>query len=94
MAKTKKVVEPESKILRIELPTVPNFPYQTRDVTPPKGVVLILATECGYVLGDWDGYHFFDPEYRKIEPVYGKVLHWCILFAEDGAVVMVEEDDD
>lgn len=101
MAKKKpKVTQAEQDAIETErtatctvlLPSVPNFPYQPRSIEPPKGILLILATEFGYVLGEWCGHYFMDSEYRKVEPVYGKVISWCILLAEDGKVIIVDED--
>jgi len=74
----------------VELPSVPNFPYVSCDKEPPKNVVLILATESGYVLGHWDGVYYFDPTDCKIESVYGKVHSWCILLDTDSDAVFVD----
>ena len=83
--------EVQEEQLVIELPSVPNFPYVSRDTPPPKNVVLILATESGYVLGHWDGVYYFDPTDCKIESMYGKVFSWCILLDTDSDAVFVEE---
>ena len=74
----------------VELPSVPNFPYVLSTTEPPKNVVLILATESGYVLGHWDGVYYFDPTDCKIESMYGKVLSWCILLDTDSEAVFVD----
>lgn len=92
MAKTKKRKGEHTEEIVIEFPSVPNFPYQRRDVAPPVGLVLILATEGGYILGEWDGVYFFDNAYTKVEPVYGKVLSWCVLFADDGDVILADRE--
>ena len=92
--KTKKVkrqITEQQETLVVELPSVPNFPYVPRETEPPKNVVLILATESGYVLGHWDGVYFFDPYSTKIESSYGKVFSWCILLDMDQEAVHVEE---
>ena len=74
----------------VELPSVPNFPYVPSTTAPPKNVVLILATESGYVLGHWDGVYYFDPTDCKIESMYGKVFSWCILLDTDSDAVFVD----
>ena len=96
MARKKKeapVVEEEQSIL-IELPSYPNFPYQPRKEVPPKGVVLILECEGGYVLGDWDGVYFMDSAHTKIEPHYGKVGHWCVFLDSDGKFVPTDPPEE
>lgn len=78
----------------LELPSVPNFPYQSREVEPPKGVVLILETEQTWVLGDWDGHYFFDSSHTKVDPTYGRVIHWCVFLNSDGEAVPTDGDED
>lgn len=78
----------------VELPSVPNFPYVSRDIAPPVNVVLILACAAGYVLGHWDWVYFFDPFNTKIESTYGKVFSWCILLDINQDAVVVEPDEE
>jgi len=78
--------------LVIELPSIPNFPYVSYEIPPPRNVVLILATESGYILGHYDGVYYFDPMDCKIESQYGKVLSWCVLLDTDSDAVFVGDE--
>lgn len=77
--------------IAVKLPSVPNFPYVPKDVEPPKGVVLLLECEGGYVLGEWDGVYFFDSGATKIEAQYGDVLFWCVVLDSNGEAIFTEQ---
>lgn len=98
MGKKKKLqptaIGSEKETMILELPSIPNFPYQSRDdAIPPVGVVLILETETTWVLGDWDGNYFCDSSHTKVDPTYGRVTNWCVFLDSNGEAVPTDDED-
>lgn len=77
----------------IELPAIPLFPYQTTDVTPPVGILLLLDIEGSFVLGEWNGVAFVDSNYVLVEKAYGPVSWWCIVLNHEQNVVLMDIEE-
>lgn len=79
--------------LVIELPAIPCFPYQSADVPPPVGVLLLLDVGGGYVLGEWNGRDYIDATYTLVNPTYGEVERWCIILDYNGDIVFADNTE-